>query len=73
MTTIINNPSSGGERDSTITIIIGVLAGLILITLFFIYVLPVIRGNKEETKNDGSSLEVKLSSGGSAESALTSR
>ncbi len=60
MTTVINN--SGDGKDPT-GMIVGLIALIIVITLFFVYVLPVIQGSGVP-KNDSINIDVKLPTGG---------
>lgn len=61
MTTVINTPPSGNNSDSGSGIILGVIVALILVTLFFIYVLPVLRTNMNTApKNDSMNINVTL-------------
>ncbi len=53
MTTVVNNPGGGGDRDSGgAGLIIGIVIVLIILALFFIYVLPAIRGNAPGDTNN---------------------
>jgi hypothetical protein len=45
MATVINNPDSGGTRESSgMGLIIGVIVAVIIVFLFIVYGLPGIRG-----------------------------
>lgn len=57
MTTIINTP--GNTEDSGIAIIIGVLVAIIVITLFFLYGLPAIRGTSPQSSNSTVDINIK--------------
>ncbi len=54
MTTVINNPREG---DSSLGMIIGVIVGIILVLIFFVYGLPAMRGTKPP---ENGSLDVKV-------------
>ena len=65
MTTVINNPGDGGGNGPT-GLIIGILAIVILGALFFIFVLPSIRGGQapaDESTNDDINIDVTLPAG----------
>ncbi len=57
MTTIINNPGESTE-SSAMSIISGIIAGLLLITLFIVYFLPVIQNKNAE--DNTSTIKVEL-------------
>lgn len=64
MATIINNPGNRGsnsDSDSTISIIIGFILLLVVVGLFFVYALPALRNNAENSAApQNSSLDVNL-------------
>lgn len=49
MTTIVNTPSSGESSDSGLGLILGAVMAIALITLFFIYGLPALRQNNNQS------------------------
>ncbi len=57
MATIINNPS--GSNDSSVGLVIGIVIGLVLIALFFVYALPALRGN-QPTKDANPIIKVEI-------------
>lgn len=62
MTTVINTPPAQGSSDSGVGIVLGVIVGLLLVTLFFVYVLPALRG-ADTQKDDSVDINLKLSGG----------
>ncbi len=59
MTTVINTPPAREDFDSGVGMVLGVILGLVLIALFFIYILPVLRSEGEQ-KNDDININVTL-------------
>jgi hypothetical protein len=49
MTTIVNTPSSGESSDSGLGLIIGAVVAILLIALFFVYGLPALRQNNNQS------------------------
>ncbi len=60
MTTIVNTPPSNDNGDSGLGIILGVILTLVVITLFFVYVLPTLRSNTANPRIDTVNIDVKL-------------
>jgi len=58
MPTVINNPSTESESSGA-NLIIGVVIALLLIALFFIYIVPSIRGTNPPA-NEGTNINVEL-------------
>lgn len=54
MTTVINNPGNGESSESAVSMVVAVIVLVIVVALFFIYALPAIRGNNQD------SIEVNL-------------
>ncbi|MDO8594917.1 MAG: hypothetical protein Q7R93_05430 [bacterium] len=68
MTTVINTPPTQESSDSGVGILLGVIVGLVLIALFFVYALPAIRGT-EAQKSDSIDVNIKLPGDASSPSA----
>ncbi len=51
MTTIVNTPPSGESSDSGLGLILGVVVAIALIALFFVFGLPVLRQNSNQSGN----------------------
>lgn len=64
METIINNPGNGSGEGSGLGMILGVLLAVVLIALFFIYVLPSMRG--ADNNNGSLDINLDLPSGGNS-------
>ena len=60
MSTVINNPSNSESSD--LGVIFGIILALLIIGLFFVYGIPVLRGNQTPS-NEGINLQVELPSG----------
>ncbi|MDO8482558.1 MAG: hypothetical protein Q7S86_01915 [bacterium] len=60
MTTIINTPPTENSSDSGLGIVLGVIIGLILIVLFFVYILPTMRGTMPPTPQKSDSIDVNI-------------
>jgi hypothetical protein len=70
MTTIINTPPSGESSDSVLGVVIGVIAILILIAIFFVYILPAMNTNAAP-KTNSIDVNVKLPANGTTPPATT--
>lgn len=54
MPTVINNPRNDGGNDSGVGLIVGILIAIVIVVLFFVYLLPAIRGGQTpQTPNTG--------------------
>jgi len=67
MTTVINNPGEGSD-SSPVSMIVGVVGLLVVVVLFFMFVLPIMRGTTNQAVPDQKSgaidVNVKLPEGG---------
>ncbi len=66
MATIINNPKSGDESNSSVGMIVGLVVLLAAVGLFFIYALPAIRANMATPQDGAIDVNIKLPAGETA-------
>lgn len=69
MATVINNPSGGD--DSSVGVIVGIVAIVLLVILFFVYALPAIRGTNASApaQTSGAQINVTLPGGNASQSS----
>lgn len=60
MTTVINNPGNGEGSDSAVSVLILVLVLVAAIALFFIYVLPAMRDDREAPRDNSVNIDLQL-------------
>lgn len=63
MTTVINSPGNGDGGGSSVGLVFGLIALLVVVGLFFVYALPAIRGSGAATPSGAIDVNVKLPAG----------